>query len=185
LATYDPSYDPYGPERRVQRDVRLNWGAIAGGTVAGWGVFFLLLLFGIAVRVYDSGATAWSAAAMVVSSAAGAFLVVRLAGERRSRSGRMEAIVGWGLSMTAGALFALLAWRARILAADAALATAASLVSVLAALCGATIAAKRGSGRALPMPSIWRPARQDSRDEPGTFDLHDASDEPTILPPAH
>jgi len=185
LATYDPSYDPYGPERRVKRDIRLDWGAIAGGTVAGWGVFFVLSLFGIAVRLSDSGPTAWSAAAMVASSAAGSFLVVRLSGERRSPSGRREAIVGWGLSMTGAAVFALFAWRARILASEAGLATVASLLSLLAALCGATLAARRGSGRAVSLPSIWRPPREHSLDEPGTFDLDDASDEPTILPPAH
>jgi len=122
---------------------------------------------------------------MVLSSAAGSFLVVRLAGERRSRSGRLEAIVGWGLSMTAGALFAVFAWRARILAPDAAVVTAASLVSILAALFGATLAARRGSGRSLAVPLVFRPVREDALDEPGSFDLQDASDEPTILPPAH
>src|SRR5438067_3760211 len=183
LATYHPSYDPYGPERRARRDLDLHWGAIFGGTVAGWGLFLLLSLFGIAVGLSDAGPNVWTAAALVCSSAAGAFLVVRLDSERRSRSGRMGAIVGWGLSMIAGTLFALVVWRATSLATNAALATAASLLSLLAALGGATLAARRGSGRAISLPLYFRPTRADSLED--DFSVHDAGDEPTLLPPTH
>src|SRR5256885_10394950 len=165
------------------RDLDLHWGAIFGGTVAGWGLFLLLSLFGIAVGLSDVGPNVWTAAALVCSSAAGAFLVVRLDSERRSRSGRMGAIVGWGLSMIAGTLFALVVWRATSLATNAALATAASLLSLLAALGGATLAARRGSGRAISLPLYFRPTREDSLED--DFSVHDAGDEPTILPPTH
>src|SRR5256885_3696068 len=56
------------------RDLDLHWGAIFGGTVAGWGLFLLLSLFGIAVGLSDVGPNVWTAAALVCSSAAGAFL---------------------------------------------------------------------------------------------------------------
>jgi hypothetical protein len=183
VATYDASYDPYGPERRARRDLELHWGAIFGGTVAGWGLFLLLSLFGIAVGLGGLDPTPWSTAAMVCSSAVGSFLVVRLDGERRSRSGRWEAIAGWGLSMIAGALFALGAWRATRLTADAALATVASSLSLLAALGGAALAARRENGRAIPFPFYFRAIREDSPG--GDFGARDAGDEPTILPPTH
>jgi len=183
LATYDASYDPYGPERRARRDLELHWSAIFGGTLGGWGLFLLLSLFGIAVGLAGLGPTVWSAAAMACSSVVGSFLVVRLAGERRSRSGRIEAIVAWGLSMIAGALFALGAWRAPVLSANAALATAGSLLSLLAALGGATVAARRRSGRASSLPLHWGPSREDALSS--DFGVPDGGDEPTILPPTH
>jgi hypothetical protein len=152
LATFDASYDPYAADRRARRGLELQWGAIFGGTVSGWGLFLLLSIFGIAVGLSDLGPTAWSAAAMGCSSLAGSFLVVHLAGERRSRSGRMEAIVAWALSMIAGALFALATARAAAIAGDAGIATVASLLSLAGALGGATIAARRRSGRAISLP---------------------------------
>jgi uncharacterized membrane protein len=185
LATYDASYDPYGPERRVRRDLELHWSAIFGGTVAGWGLFLLLSLFGLAVGISGLGPTAWTAAAMVCSSLAGSFLVVYLANERRSRSGRMEAIVGWGLSMIAGALFLLGALRTTWLAGDAGIATAGSLLALLGALGGATLAARRRSGRAISLPLHWRPTREDRQHVPGDFGSYDGGDEPTILPPTN
>jgi hypothetical protein len=185
LATFDASYHPYGPERRARRDLELHWSAIFGGTVAGWGLFLLLSLFGIAVGLSDIGPTVWSAAAMACSSVVGSFLVVHLAGERRSRSGGMEAIVSWGLSMIAGALFALGVARAAVLAGDAGIATAASLLSLSGALSGATIAARRRSGRAISLPLHWRTSREDRAGESGDFGSYDGGDEPTILPPTH
>jgi hypothetical protein len=185
LATCDSSYDPYGPERRARRDLALHWGAIFGGTVAGWGLFLLLSLFGIAVGISGMGPTLWSAAAMAGSSVVGSFLVVRLAGERRSRSGRMEAIVSWGLSMIAGALFALFTARVAILAGDAAIAAGASLLSLFGALGGATIAARRRSGRAISLSLHWRAIREDRPGGSGDSGSYDAGDEPTILPPTH
>ena len=185
MAIYDASYDPYGPERRARRDLDLHWGAISGGTVAGWGLFLLLSVFGVALGVAGLGPGVWSGAAMVCSSAIGSFLVVRLAGERRSRSGRMEAVVAWGLSMVVGAVFALGAWRQTVLVADAGFATAASLLSLLGALCGATVAARRRSGRAISLPLVWRPVREEPPGGSRDYGIPDAGDEPTILPPTH
>jgi hypothetical protein len=185
MSTYDASYDPYGPERRARRDLELHWGAIFGGTVAGWGLFLLLLLLEITVGLSNLGPTVWSAAAMACSSLVGSFLTVRLAGERRSPSGRMEAIVAWGLSMIAGALFVLAAARTAVLATDAAIATAASLLSLLGALGGATIAARKRSGRAISLPLHWGARRADRTDRSGDSGSYDGGDEPTILPPTH
>jgi len=185
LATYDASYDPYGPERRARRHFELHWSAIFGGTVAGWGLFLLLSLFGLAVGISGLGPTSWTAAAMVCCSLAGSFLVVHLASERRSRSGRMEAIVAWGLSMIAGALFLVGALRTTWLAGDAGIATAGSLLALLGALGGATLAARRRSGRAISLPLHFWPRREDRGNASGDFGSYDGGDEPTILPPTH
>jgi len=60
---------------------------------------------------------------------------------------------------------------------------AALVLSLLAALGGATLAARRGSGRAISLPLYFRPTREDSLED--DFSVHDAGDEPTILPPTH
>jgi peptidoglycan/LPS O-acetylase OafA/YrhL len=185
LATYDASYAPHAPERRALRGLELHWSAIFGGTVAGWGLFLLLSLFGLAAGISGLGPTAWTAAAMVCSAFAGSLLLVHLASERRSRSGRMEAIVAWGLSMIAGALFLLGALRTTWLAGDAGIATAGALLALLGALGGATLAARRRSGRAIFLPLHFWPTREDRRNVPGDFGGYDGGDEPTILPPTH
>jgi hypothetical protein len=148
-------------------------------------LFLLLSVLGLAVGISGLGPTAWTAAAMVCSSLAGSFLVVHLASERRSRSGRMQAMVAWGLSMVAGALFLLGAVRTTWLAGDAGIATAGSLLALLGALGGATLAARRRSGRAISLPLHLRATREDRRNVPGDFGSYDGGDEPTILPPAH
>jgi hypothetical protein len=35
------------------------------------------------------------------------------------------------------------------------------------------------------MPLLWRPAREDAPGDSASFGVHDAGDEPTILPPTH
>jgi hypothetical protein len=183
LSTYDAAHDPYGPERRALRDLELHWSAILGGTVAGWGLFLLLSVFGLAMGISGLGPTAWTATAMVCSSFAGSFLLVHLASERRSRSGRIEAIVAWGLSMIAGALFLLGALRTTWLAGDAGIATAGSLLALVGALAGATVATRRRRGRAISVPLHFWPTREDRRTAPGDLGSYDGGDEPTILPP--
>jgi hypothetical protein len=196
VATYDPARDPYGPDRRARRDLDVPWSAIFGGTVVGWGVFLLLVLFGNAAglgipdlapaRDAALGQAMGTAAAMILSSVAGGSCVAWLAGERRSRSGRIEAVVSWALSMIGGALFALLLANAsgrRAFPSASAPIAAGALLSLFGALAGATIAARRRSGRGVGFPMYFQaPARE--RSVP--FEPYDGErDEPTILPPAH
>jgi len=195
VATYEPIRDPYGPDRRARRDIDLPWSAIFGGTVVGWGVFLLLALVGNAagVRIADMApardgtvGAMGTAAAMILSSLAGGSCVASLAAERRSRSGRIEAVVSWALSMIGGTLFALLlANRAGrgAFPTSSALLPAGALLSLFGALAGATIAARRRSGRGVAFPIYFQAT---GRERSLAFEPYDGErDEPTILPPTH
>jgi hypothetical protein len=197
MATYDPSYDPYGPDRRARRDLGLDFRAILAGTVVGWGVLLFLSLAGVAVGIppihpyaathADAGAGSgvWAAAATLASSVLGGFLVVRLGGERRSRSGRMEAVVSWALSMIGGTLFAFATAASTAVQTDeAAVAAAAALIALVGAMGGATVAARRRSERATMLSVNFRDEQEEPiRAAPGSY--HADRDEPTILPPTH
>src|SRR5256714_1694462 len=122
MATYDATYSSGGgrhPELR-DRPMHLQWWAIFGGSVVGWGLLFFLSLLGLtiglaAIEPYsarpasgiDVGSAIWGLAALVLCSIVGAYLVVRIAGERRRREAALHAVVSWGLSMIAGALLAM------------------------------------------------------------------------------
>ena len=125
MATYDRTYPSAGhaghPDLR-DRKVHLQWWAIIGGNVIGWGLLFFLSLLGLtiglaAIEPYstrpasglDVGSAIWGLAALVLCSIIGAYLVVRIAGERRKREAALHGIVGWGLSMIAGAILAMAA----------------------------------------------------------------------------
>jgi hypothetical protein len=196
LATYDPSYDPYGSNRRARRDLDLDFRAIAAGTIVGWGLFLFLSLVGLAAGLPGldpraarppnaAGAAVWTAFAMLVSSVVGGFLVVRLAGERRSRSGRMEAVVSWGLSMMAGTLIALGTATPAARAQGALAAAAGALLALVGGIAGATVAVHRRSARGTTLPAYWRAAPEESAGESDRASYPDTSDEPTILPPTH
>jgi hypothetical protein len=123
MATYDPTYQSTSlgadhPEQR-KRDLRLDWRAIFGGSVVGWGFLLFLSLLGLtiglaAIQPYstrpasglDTGSAIWAVAALVLSSILGAYCVVRIAGERRKREATLHGAVSWGLSMIFGALLA-------------------------------------------------------------------------------
>ncbi|MFL5429040.1 MAG: hypothetical protein ACJ79M_05445 [Myxococcales bacterium] len=195
MATYDPSYDPYGPDRRARRDFGLDFRAIFAGTMVGWGLLLFLSLAGVAVGLAPihpyaatdagAGSGAWAAAATLASSVLGGFLVVRLAGERRSRSGRMEAIVSWALSMIAGTLFAFAtAANTAVRTDEAAIAAAAALIALVGAMGGATVAARRRSDRETILPAYFREEQEELPSAPrGSYQVE--RDEPTILPPTH
>jgi hypothetical protein len=124
MATYDSTYssgDGRHPELR-DRPMHLHWWAIFGGSVVGWGLLFFLSLLGLtiglaAIEPYsarpaagiDVGSAIWGLLALVLCSIVGAYLIVRIAGERRRREAALHAIVSWGLSMIAGALLAMAA----------------------------------------------------------------------------
>jgi len=131
MATYDSTYSGRGgrPDLR-DRPMHLHWWAVFGGGVVGWGLLFFLSLLGLtiglaAIEPYsarpasgiDVGSAVWGLAALVLSSIVGAYLVVRIAGERRRREAALHAVVSWGLSMIAGALLAMGAGRTVVRAA--------------------------------------------------------------------
>jgi hypothetical protein len=123
MSTYDRSEgttsEPSDADARHDRPLRLDWSALFGGTLIGWGLLLLLslisMIIGLAVidpfaarpAVSNAGAGIWGAASAVVSSFVGAFAVVRLAGDRRRSESLMHGTVSWGLSMLLAGLIAL------------------------------------------------------------------------------
>jgi len=112
---------PSASDARVGRPMRLDWSALFGGTLMGWGALLLLSLIGtvVGLSVIDpftsrpapsnAGAAIWGAASAVVSSLIGGFAVVRLAGDRRRGESLVHGAVSWGMSMLLAALIALFA----------------------------------------------------------------------------
>jgi len=87
---------------RYDRGLRISWGGIIAGTVLGWAVFSLLSLLGAAIGLakFDpysadpanglgAGSGVFGVIALLVSSFLGAYLAVRIAGDRR----RSEALL--------------------------------------------------------------------------------------------
>jgi hypothetical protein len=115
MATFDRTYGttslPSDADARVDRPLRLDWSALFGGTLIGWGVMLVLALIamivGLAVvdpfvarpAASNAGAAIWGAVAAVIASFVGAFAVVRLAGDRRRGESLMHGAVSWGMSM--------------------------------------------------------------------------------------
>jgi len=101
------------------RPVRLRWGAVFGGSAIGFGLFVFLSWLGLAIGLAaiepwsaspigsGTGSALWSIAALFVCSTLGAFLAVRIAGERRRREAALHGAVLWGMAAVAGALLAI------------------------------------------------------------------------------
>jgi hypothetical protein len=125
MATHDRTYgttsDRSTADSRLTRDMRLDWSALFGGTVLGWGVFLLISMmgmilglsvidpFGVRPAVSNSGAAIWGAASAIIASFVGAFFVVRLAGDRRRSESLAHGAVSWGMSMLLAGMIALFA----------------------------------------------------------------------------
>jgi hypothetical protein len=123
MATYDRTQGTTSmrseADARLDRSLRLDWSALFGGTLIGWGVLLLLsmvsMVIGLAVidpfaarpAVSNAGAGIWGAASAVIASFIGAFAVVRLAGDRRRAESLMHGAVSWGMSMLLAGLIAL------------------------------------------------------------------------------
>ncbi|TMA29252.1 MAG: hypothetical protein E6J78_02530 [Deltaproteobacteria bacterium] len=117
--TYGTTSAPSATDSRLERSLRLDWSAIIGGSLIGWGALLFLSLIGmiLGLSVLDPfaarparsnlGAGLWGAGAAVVASFIGAYFVVRLAGERRRAESLMHGAVAWGLSMLCAGLIAL------------------------------------------------------------------------------
>jgi len=230
MATYDATYSSGGGRHPDLRDrpMHLQWWAIFGGSVVGWGLLFFLSLLGLtiglaAIEPYsarpasgiDVGSAIWGLAALVLCSIVGAYLVVRIAGERRRREAALHAVVSWGLSMIAGALLAMGAGSTAARAAaenpprtsartddrldeaknsaarTAGGSAAAAFLSLLGALLGAGVGAAHASGRKLARSRPGDRDRALGRTSTAGGELEPEAleragrDEPTILPPTH
>src|SRR5919201_4647843 len=125
MATFDRSYGttthPSQADARLDRPMRLDWSALFGGTLIGWGVMLVLaliaMIIGLAVidpfvarpAASNVGAGIWGAVSAVIASFIGAFAVVRLAGDRRRGESLMHGAVSWSMSMLLAGLIALYA----------------------------------------------------------------------------
>jgi amino acid permease len=123
MGRYDRGYGttshPSDADARLDRPLRLDWSALFGGALIGWGILLLLSLIGmvLGLSVIDpftarpaasnEGAAIWGALSAVVSSFVGGFAVVRLAGDRRRDASLVHGVVAWGMSMLLAGLIAL------------------------------------------------------------------------------
>ncbi len=125
MATYDRTWGTASAQSaadsRHDRPLRLDWSAIFGGTLIGWGALLLLSLIGMALGlsvidpfaarpvVSNIGAGFWGACSAIVASFIGGMAVVKLAGDRRRGESLAQGVVSWGLSMVCAGLIALFA----------------------------------------------------------------------------
>lgn len=125
MATYDRTYGAAhartAADARLSRPMTLDWSALFGGSLIGWGALLLLSLIGmiLGLSVIDpfaarpalsnAGAGIWGAASAVISAFIGSFAVVKLAGDRRRGESLMHGAIAWGLSMLLAGLIALFA----------------------------------------------------------------------------
>ncbi|HUJ28229.1 MAG TPA: hypothetical protein VLW85_19540 [Myxococcales bacterium] len=106
-------------DSRLARHLGLDWSALFGGSLIGWGAMLLLsmigMILGISVldvfgarpAISNSGAAIFGACCAIVCGALGAFCVVRLAGDRRRTESLMHGAVSWGMSMLLAGMIAL------------------------------------------------------------------------------
>jgi hypothetical protein len=122
MARYDRTYGTTSMASDADgrgRPLRLDWSALFGGTLIGWGTLLMLSLIasivGLAIidpfaarpAASNAGAGIWGAASAIVASFVGAFAVVRLAGDRRRNQSLMHGAVSWSMSMLLAGLIAL------------------------------------------------------------------------------
>jgi len=105
---------------RFDRGLRISWGAIVAGTGLGWAVFMLIGLLGAAIGLakFDpysanpanglgAGSGLFGVIALLVSSFIGAYLAVRIAGDRRRSEAVLHGALCWAFSLLIGAMLAL------------------------------------------------------------------------------
>jgi len=123
MATYDRTRGTTGArseaDGRLDRHIHLDWSALFGGSLIGWGTLLVLSLIGMIIglsvidpfaarpAISNAGAGIWGAASAILSSFVGAFAVVRLAGDRRRGESLMHGAVSWGMSMLLAGMIAL------------------------------------------------------------------------------
>ena len=225
MATYDRIHRAVSADSRLDRPVRLDWSALVGGSLVGWGVFLLLTMIGMAIglavidpfaarpALSNSGAAIWGGACAILAAFIGAFLVVRLAGDRRRSESLAHGGVAWGMSMLLAGLIALFASGAaafsRTPAGNSAVhkgargqtvslvettgngglvaivSLGAALLALGTSLLGALAAASRESG--VPLADELRVRRRpmNGHHQETTIAAPSSRDETTILPPTH
>jgi hypothetical protein len=123
MASFDRTYGAARTDAgsRVHREMRLDWSALFGGSLIGWGTMLLLSMvamivglaaidpFAVRPATSNAGAAIWGAASAIIASFVGAFAVLRLAGDRRRGESLMHGAVSWGMSMLLAGLIALFA----------------------------------------------------------------------------
>ena len=119
MATYDRNYGHSAADSRLSRPLRLDWSALVGGSLMGWGVLLLLSMIGMAIGLSvidpfavrpaasNAGAAIWGGCCAILASFVGSFLVVRLAGDRRRSESLAHGGVAWGMSMLLAGMIAL------------------------------------------------------------------------------
>jgi len=123
MATYDRTQGttsaPSEADSRLDRPLRLDWSALFGGALIGWGVMLVLALVAMAagLAVVDpfvarpaasnAGAAIWGAISAIIASFIGAFAVVRFAGDRRRNWSLIHGAVSWSMSMLLAGMIAL------------------------------------------------------------------------------
>jgi len=121
--TYETGYrtgDHDASGQRLDRPLRLSWSGIVGGTALGWAIFSLISLLGAAVGFakfdpYSTqpadglgvGSAIFGIIGLVASSFVGAYLAVRVAGDRRRGEALLHGAICWAFSMLIGAGLAL------------------------------------------------------------------------------
>jgi hypothetical protein len=231
MAVFDRNYGTTSArsaaDSRLTRDLRLDWSALFGGSVLGWGILLLLSMIGMIIglsvidpfaarpAVSNAGAAIWGGASAIVASFIGAFLVVKLAGDRRRSESLAHGAVSWGMSMLLAGLIALFASGAaafsRTPAGNSSLhrgtrgqtvsmiettgngrlvaifATAGAVLALFGSLLGSLAAASRRSG--IPLSDELRIQRRNpnGRGKESTLPAPPdvRRDETTILPPTH
>ena len=107
-------------EVRFDRGLRIGWGGIVAGTALGWAVFSLLSLLGAAIGLANfdpysanpanglgAGSGIFGVIALLASSFVGAYLAVRIAGDRRRSEAVLHGALCWAFSLLIGAMLAL------------------------------------------------------------------------------
>lgn len=126
MATFDRTYGTTSfqsaADSRIARKLHIDWSAVFGGTLLGWGALFLLSVIGAAIGFasidpyavhpgagLDTASGVWALVAMLATSFLGAFFVVRISGDRRRSESLLHGGISWGLSMLLGGVLALFA----------------------------------------------------------------------------
>ncbi len=125
MATYDPVLESSSQfqghsDVRFDRSLRISWSAIVAGTALGWALFTLLTLIGAAIGLakidpysanptngLGAGSGIFGIVAVLLSSFLGAYLAVRIAGDRRRDEALLHGAICWALSLFIGAMLAL------------------------------------------------------------------------------
>lgn len=114
-----PQFQAHSDEP-YDRGLRVSWTGIISGTLLGWAAFSLLMLVGAAVGLakvdpnsaqpasgLGVGSGVFGGLVLLASSFFGAYMAVRIGGNRRRPDALLHGAVCWALSMLMGALLAL------------------------------------------------------------------------------